>query len=305
MVFLLATPKVVLPPTILRFPIRSQWVGWDGTIWDLHNGAQGVALLQDVVGLHNPKFDRFLSSQRVIPGHRVRGVKAKARAVIWPLLVHNDSQLGWLSTEKGFWRTIRPEPEFAGTWRIGVGPQIRQLRLTGLFDDDHAYPLDPYLGGWAKYALEMEAAQPFWEGEVVRRVFEIGPASPEDFFDVGGSPPFHIIPGTTFSTAVITNPGDVAAYPTWTLVGPLDTIQVGVGSVTVEVPFNLTTGQVLIIDTDPRNQTATLDGVDASVALGFQNFAAIEPGENRPLTVLASDTGTITCELIPLYYRAF
>ncbi len=305
MVFLLATPRVVPPPAIRRFPIESQWIGYDGTIWDLHGGGQGVVLLQDVVGMHMPRFDRFTSSSRAVPGHRVRGARAKARPVVWPLLVHSDSQIGWLSAEQGFWKTIRPTPDLAGIWRVTVGAQTRQLRLTAVLDDDHAYPLDPYLGGWAKYVLDMEAAQPYWEGEVEARRFEIGPVSPEDFFDAGGSPPFHITPGTTFSTAVITNPGDVAAYPTWILEGPLDTIQIGVGSITVEVPFDLSPGEVLRIDTDPRNQTATLDGVDVSTTLGFQNFAAIEPGENRPLTVLASDTGTITCELIPLYYRAF
>lgn len=304
-VFILASPKYTPPPGLRRFPIRSQWIGFDGTIWDLHSGGQGVALLNDgLVGLHMPRFDRYTSTLRVVPGHRLRGTHARPRSVVWPLFVHGDTQLQWLSTEQGFWKTIHPE--IPGTWRVGVGTQqVRELKLTGMFDDDHAYPHDPYRDGWAKYVLEMEAAQPYWEGVPITRTFKIGGAE-VDFFDVGGSPPFHISAGQTFDTASINNPGDVEAYPKWTLEGPLDTISVGVGAVTVDVTVALEpgVGEVLVIDTDPRNQSATLDGVDVSATLGFQNFAAIGSGQNQPLTVVASDSGSITCELVPLYYRA-
>lgn len=305
MVFVLATPRYSPAPQIKRFPIRSQWIGFDGTVWDLHSGAQGVALLNEgLVGLHMPRFDRYTSTSRVVPGHRLRGTHAKPRDVVWPLFIHSDVQSLWLSVEQGFWHTIHPE--IPGTWRVGVGTQkVRELKLTGKFDDDHAYPMDPYKNGWAKYVLELEAAQPFWEGEVISRTFHVGDGG-VDFFDAGGSPPFHITRGQTFESAVISNPGDVEAYPTWTLEGPLDTIEVGVGSATVTVPVALEpgAGDVLVIDTDPRNQSATLNGVDVSTTLGFQNFAPIGAGEDRPLTVVASDTGEITCELVPLYFRA-
>ena len=303
-VFLLSAPPVVPPSRARRFPVRSPWEGWDGSIWDLHTGAQGVLLLQDVVGLHHSRHDRYLSSSRAVPGHRLRGTRPRAREVVWPLLVYGDTQEDWFVTDKGFWRTIHPT--LAGTWRVSVGAQVRELRLTALLDNpDDGYAMDPYLNGWAKYVCEMEAAQPYWTGEVVSRVFEIGPVSPIDFFDAAGSPPFHITPGSTFATASISNPGDVEAYPTWTAVGPLDDIQLGVGSVTIDVPFNLAADEVLLIDTDPRNQAATLDGVDATTTLGFQPLAAIDPGEDRALTVVSTGTGTITCDIVPLYFRAF
>lgn len=304
-VFILSAAPIVPPPRIRRFPIRSQWVGFDGSIWDLHTGAQGVTLLNDgLVGLHLPKFDRYLSSSRAVPGHRRRGSRARARDVVWPLLVHGDTADEWLARDTGFWHTIHPDLE--GTWRVGVGTrEPRELRLTARGDDDHEYPLDPYLNGWAKYVAELEAAQPFWTGPVERRFLKVGDGSPIDFFDVAGSPPFHITNGQTFSTAMISNPGDVEAYPTWTAVGPLTDIQIGVGGVTIDVPFDLVTDEVLVIDSDPRNQTATLDGVDATADLGFQSFASVAPGQDQALTVVAAGSGSITVELVPLYFRAF
>ena len=243
------------------------------------------------------------SSSRAVPGHRLRGTRPRARSVVWPLLVYGDTQESWFVADKGFWHSISPDQ--AGTWRVSVGAQVRELRLTAMFSSDDEYESDPYYNGWAKYVCEMEAQQPYWTGQTVIRTFEIGPTSPVDFFDAAGSPPFHITPGSTFSTATITNPGDVPAYPVWTAVGPLDDIQLGVGTVTIDVPFNLATDEVLRIDTDPRNQPATLDGDDVTATLGFQPLAPVDPGEDRALTVVATETGTITCEIVPLFYRAF
>ncbi len=308
MVFILSfAPVLPPPPPITRFPVESQWIGWDGSVWDLHSGAQGVVLLKDgVTGLHMPRFDLYTSTTRAVPGHRRRGSRARARDVVWPVLVYGDTSAEWHQKDADFWHTIHPDKE--GTWRITVGFQTRELKLTANPDEDYTYPLDPYKNGWARYAVELQAAQPFWSGESISRRFEfVDTETPPPFIPPTEAPPFEITRtrSASFAEASIPNPGDVAAYPIWTAVGPLDDIQLGVGSTLIDVPFNLTTGQVLRIDTDPRNETATLDGADATVTLGFQSFAAIEPGDEQPLSVLVTGTGSVTCELVPLYFRAF
>lgn len=302
-VYILSYPPVSLTPPQTLFPIEMQWIGWDGSVWDLQTGGQGVVMRNDgVVGLHLPRADRFLSESRAIPGHRIRGSRVKARRVIWPLLIHAKTSADWLYRDAGFWQTM--DPEKPGIWRVTVGTQVRELQCAAVFEADHAYSLDPYKNGWAIYVAELEAAQPYWMGEVQSQRFELG-AGAVDFIPGGGAPPFTISRGSTFAEAAITNPGTVPAYPTWTIAGPLDNVFVGVGGVTVEVPFAVNSGEVLRLDTDPRNQSATLDGVDVTATLGFQNFASIPAGGVQPLSVAATGTGTIDVELRPLYKRAF
>lgn len=302
MVFILtyAPAPPALPPVKL-VPFRQEWVGWDGSVWDLSTGSRGVLLtLGGLAGWHMPQFEQYKSQSRAIPGHRRRGSRALGRNVVWPLFVHGDTTDEWLERDADFWRTIHPDLE--GVWRVHSPRGTRELRLTGRFDSDHAYPRDPSAYGWARYVVELEAAQPYWTGAAVEQQF-MAP-NPQDFFGAG-APPFTISRGATFASASISNPGDVAAYPVWTLVGPLAAVEVGVGGTLIDVPFDVLVGETLVIDTDPRNQTATLNGVDVSEDLGFQSFAPVEPGQERSLTITATGTGSVAVSLVPLYFRAF
>lgn len=303
MVFLLSyAPASPAPASASLVPFRQEWVGWDGSVWDISTGSRGVLLTLDgLVGMHMPKFDKYRSQSRALPGFRGRGSRAVGRSVVWPLFIHGETSEQWLESDVDFWHSIHPDLE--GVWRVQSPRGIRELRLTGAFDSNHAYDRDPLKIGWARYAVELEAAQPYWSGTPIEQEFW-APDDPVDFFGAG-APPFTIGRGSTFATATMSNPGDVAAYPVWTVTGPLTTIQVGVGGVVVDVPFDLADGEVLVIDTDPRNQTATLDGVDVTATLGFQAFAPVGPGAAQSLSIVASGAGSVRVSLVPLFFRAF
>ena len=278
------------------------WEGPDGSVWDLTDPDGGVVLTTDgVSGLHNPRVSKFSSVSRVVPGKRLRGWRAVSRDVFWPVFLWADGSREWLQRNREFFSTIRPDA--AGTWRVRSDTDERSLQLTGVFDDPHAFDRDPSVAGWALYGVSLEAAQPSWQGQRIRR----GPWSspdPKSFFGAG-APPFTISSSVTFASATIPNPGDVEAYGVWSAVGPLTGIVLGVGDSLIRVPFNLGIGDVLTIDTDPRNPTATLNGVNATRRLGMQEYAAVPPGASVPLHVEAAGTGQIMFDLVPLYFRAF
>lgn len=60
------------------------------------------------------------------------------------------------------------------------------------------------------------------------------------------------------ANAKINNPGDVDAWPTWTIIGDSTAAAVGVGTSVVEVPFVVPAGKALVVNTDPTVQTAVM-----------------------------------------------
>ncbi|WP_137843864.1 hypothetical protein [Microbacterium sp. 2FI] len=304
MVLILARPVVVPDPRPSPWQHLSMvWVGWDGSTWDLGTGEEGVRLLRDgVEGLHFPPIEKWSSRSSAFPGKRPRGWQALERAVFWPLRIRAQSSEEWRVLQDRFFNTIHPSRH--GEWQVQAGTQVRRVRLTGTFEDPHTHPLDPYARGLGIYGVTLEADRPYWSGDPI----SAGPWSAVeevDFFDAEGSPPFHISASNSPTTASFTNPGDVDAYPVWTVVGPADDIELGVGSRVIDVPFAVAEGETLLIDTDPRNITATLNGVDVTEDLGFQRFAPIPAKATTSLHVLATGEGSVSVSLTPLYFRAF
>ncbi|WP_344820231.1 hypothetical protein [Microbacterium soli] len=259
-------------------------------------------MVDGVTGLHFPTIDKFTSTSRAVPGFRNRGWRTASRDVFWPLYVYGDGSELWRDVYTRFFNTIHPQK--AGVWEVTAGTQTRTLRLTGVFGEEHQFPRDPYAAGWAVIPVQMEPEQPYWEGKTVRRGPYSAPTG-SDFIPPGLAPTFHLSPAATFASATVPNVGDVDAWLTWTVEGPLTDVVLGVGNVTATVPFEIAAGQTLRIDTDPRNVSARLDGVDVTEQLGLLEFAAVPSGGSVPLTVSASGAGGITAELTPLFFRAF
>lgn len=301
----LASPPFAPPiPGSAFRGIRQEWVTSDGRIYDLNDWTGGIVLdTRGVEGLHFPKVQTFSSTSRVLPGKRRRGWRIDDRQVFWPLQIWGESSDEFLARYRAFFDSIHPDK--VGTWRVTVKEETRELDLTGKFDDAYAYDLDPVLEAWAPYGVTLEpATTPLWSGKVISR----GPWSTEsgiDFIDGDGAPPFHLSPHATFASASIANPGDVDAYATWTMGGPLTAMIVGVGADVITVPFNIAAGQTLAIDTDPRKVTALLDGVDVTALLGFQPVAPIPPGGMTQLAVTAAGAGSVSVSIRPQYLKAF
>lgn len=297
-----AGPDQLTPSRLL--PRASRWIGYDGSTHDLTNIGLGLVMQNGVVGLHNPKYVKFAASNAGSPGRRLRGARALERDVFWPLLFRADDIDDWYDTYRSFFDSF--DPLLPGRWEVGNGLDKRTLDLVGDFSDDYAFIHDPFTLGWASIGVKLEAPQPFWKGVPVT-VGPLDSGGAQSFVPPTGGPAFYIGAGATFINAKITNPGDEPAYLQWTLTGPLDDISVGVGDQLIQVPFNLPgTGDTLMIDTDPRNQYATVNGVSKNKELGFQVFTPV-PARTKdvPLTIGAVGSGKIQARLIPLYRRAF
>lgn len=305
MSIVLAVPYVPPPPPVPAFTgLEHTWTGWDGTRWELTNPDGGVVLVTGgVVGMNMPAFDHYSSESPALAGARHRGSRARPREPEWPLLVYSDaSSAEWIERDRAFWRTMHPDK--AGQWTV-TDPRTGASRslLCRFYDDgNHAFDIDPVEAGWGLYAITLMADQPYWLGDWVTSP-TWGQVTSTDFIPSGGAPPFNITSGAAFAAAELTNPGDVAAWPTWTIKGPFSSLTLTVAGGVIGVPGGVPAGQTLTVHTDPRDQAALLGGTDVTGTVDFDP-RPIPAGETSPVGVTYAGSGSVQAAFLPRYFRA-
>lgn len=287
--------------------VKHLFHGWDGSVWDVTDGRDGVFLMPEgIEGMGMPEIDNYTFSSPVVHGVEWEGWRASGRDCHWVIGIFEDSSVEWLKNKKAFWNIFRPGKTMR--WEV-ILPNAERYSLTVRFkaDTTSVYSRDPVRLGWAIYGITCFPEQPFWEGLPISYRFEnADPGIPTDFFGTTGfGPPFNIGASNSavVETATLNNPGDVETYARWEAHGPFSTATVGLNGATVDLPA-LVEGDVIVINTDPRELTATKNGVDIMKSLGFFDFAEIPPGQDIELSLGLIGTGHIIASFTPLYLRS-
>lgn len=296
-----APPRPARSAAIPWGKVRHSWKGWDGSEWDLSRPSGGVFLLAEgLEGLHMPEFTNYTSNSPVVHGTQWDGWLATGRKVYWNLGIYSDtSSADWIRLNRAFWKTLRPGK--TGVWTVTL-PTGEEFSLTLRLAGPGAAPLDrdPVQHGWKSYGIELFPEQPFWEGTPIVRQFDAGEKVPF-LGSTGHGPPFHPARKSTIETATLTNPGDVESFIHWTITGETFGVTVGIGRENTVVPFTVPEGQKLIIDTDPRNLTAELNGKDVMEQLTEFNYSALEPGQDIKLSLAMVGSGSVQARFTPYY----
>lgn len=296
------------PPAPPRNPwtgVTMTWQGWDGSVWDLCGSRHsGIRLQQGVRGLTMPPFSMQESESDTRAGSRWLSVRALKRPVVWPLWVWCDGgDQAWLDYDRAFWRTMHPSKP--GLWTVTQpSGEYRTLAVRFVDDGDQTWDAAPGMRRWAPYLLTLQAEDPFWRGAPITRAWMVG--TPLPFIPDTGAPPFQITAGATFDAATVPNPGDVPAWPVWTITGPCTSVTVGVNGRLVTYAGTVSAGQILTIDS--RAMTAKLGTTNVTTGLTVRDFAPIPEGgwdDEVPLSVSMTGTGTISMTLTPAYLRAW
>jgi hypothetical protein len=288
------------------------WTGWDSSVWNLTSAAEGVVMMAGVRGLTMPPVVHYSTAYASVAGATWRGHTVDAREVFWPIQIYHDlDSAGWVDRDRAFWRTMRPEKTGVWTVRHPSGAE-RHLDLRFSNDGDVTYEHDPVLRGWSNYGITLTAEQPFWRAAPIKREWSAG--GPLPFFPEGSGETYTISPSATLDSAAMPNPGDVDAYPVWEIHGPTSSAQVGVEGRNITIPFGVADGQVLVIDTAPTSQSATLydlvgeartNPVDKTAELGTANFVPVPADSVSSTSLLLSGSGKVSLILTPLYLRAW
>lgn len=308
-----AAPPV--PPPVYVSPwtgIRHEWIGWDGSRWDLTDWRAGVFLTKEgVEGLGMPGETEWISPQSpVVHGQTYMGGVTNPRTIFWPVHLYSDeSSEAWRNLDVAFWRTLQPGRY--GIWRVTTSGGTREIRCRAADNSGISYEQDPHLAGWASYGIALVADDPFWyTPDPITRIWE--QADGEQFY--GGGPvtnpapkaaPFSISKGSTLANAVLENPGDIDAWPVWKVTGPASAITLGVGGRNVTYAAALGAGETLVIDTDPMDQQAYRGTINVTSQLGEYNFARIPSGSGESLSLSITGTGTVQATIRPRFYKAW
>ncbi|MGP5071658.1 hypothetical protein ACTXI0_04540 [Arthrobacter rhombi] len=306
--YLFAAPP--LPPPNKYQPWRRakiEWIGWDGSVWDLSDWRTGVFITQDgVEGFSKPAHTDWVAPRSpAMHGQEFTGFIVEPRKVFLPLYLYSDGGSGsFQERDTAFWATMKADKY--GTLRYTSTAGTRELRCRFQDDGGHAYVRDPHYFGWTKYGVALVADDPFWMGAEVTRSWD-QPEKKQFFGGVpnGKAPLFFIGSGSQLGTAKMSNPGDVDAWPIWVVTGPAKNINLGVGGRFVSAPFDVFEGSTLTINTDPTDQTAWLDSDDVTDELGDYSFAAIPSGSDLPLELSMAGTGSVAASFVPRFDRAW
>lgn len=285
------------------------WAGWDKSEWALCDERSGVYLKPGLRGWGVPGVDRYASTSPALAGSRWRGSRTQEREVFWPLRVFSDAgSQAWLDYDSAFWRTMHPDRP--GVWSV-TQPNGTTRRLTCRFVDDGSatFDIDPALVGWTDYGVTLVAEQPFWTGDPITASWSNDGLAP--FLGgpsgSGRATPFYISRGNTIGSAKMPNPGDVDAYPVWTIKGPASSVTVGVAGSTITYSVAIPTNGSVVIDTRPGSESVVdQDGNDLVGNLsGAVSFAPIPASEAAELSLSLAGTGSVSATIEPCYFRAW
>ncbi len=306
--FVLARPDVApVPPAAgAVFGLRNELVGVDGSVWDLSDWTSGVFLAADgVLGLMEAPAERYVSTSPAVAGSRWRGGWVAERPVSWR--VHLWAQPGmWLDLQRAWWAALSRDA--TATWRVHLPDgawRALQVRLTTT--GPHVFARDPVAAGWETYTVALVAEDPWWYGEPVPREWSDSPGSP--FFGgpdgAGSGPPFFISSSAYIGSATMTNPGDQDAWPVWTVTatGEVSQVTMAVGASRLRAVVDLDPGDVLVVDTDPRRQSTTVNGTRTRGVLVEHEFAPIPPGGSVALALTVVGEGTVQAQIVPRWSR--
>ena len=296
-------------PTVPRMGVQVDWTGPGGDVWhltDYHNSPV-IMVNQAVSGFGNPQIDHRTQDIAGLHGSRWRGWNAKARQISVPVLVWSGEGSQWTDVAERWWSSIKPDVEGTLTVTTPTG-RCRHILARADTGDD-SFDRDPSSAGWAFSVAHLLATDPFWVGEPISMLWSnkagvnwLGGGAPSA---QGSATPFYIMPGGLGGATVITNSGDVPAWPLWTVTGPCESVSLAVDEAVIAAPIHLADGQQMVIDSDPRRQTVIVDGVDRISELTSAVFQPIPAGADRHLTLHMEGTGSVEVEISPKFLRAW
>jgi hypothetical protein len=288
--------------------IQQSWTSPDGVVYPLTDTTSGVWLNDaGVEGLGTPQMVEFTSESSAIDGQRLTGFRARAREVFWPVVI-DATAASWQALQSAFWAALPFGRN--GVWRVTAPDgSVRALTARFVSEDGPVYGADPSRTGVEVRGVNLVADDPFWRGPQVLQTFQTA-QNAQPFFNATGTHVLNLMSSSTSATATVSNPGEVDAWPLWTVTGPATSFTIGVGSTVISATMPLLVGESVQVNTDPTVQVARKIVGGVSTVLPFSAFTSIQfarvpSGESVPLTIQIQGAGSVSVQFDPGFRRAF
>ncbi|MGW5773111.1 phage tail domain-containing protein [Streptomyces longwoodensis] len=270
-----------------------------------------IVLQPGATGLDMPPFEVHMDDSPNLDGSTFRSARAAARQILLPVFVYGIDR-----------RTLR---EFKRKLATALNPKRGYCVLTFMEQDGIARRLQCYYAGgmegaetidasgfkWITYGIQLTATDPwFYSDTEVAASWSFGTAQPflgNPFF------PIRLGKGTlATSTIEVTNPGDIEAWPVWTITGPLKSFNfTGPDGTSWGIPAAaggadvLLNGRTLTVDCRPGFKTVLDDqGTNYFPLLAANpSLFSVPPGTSTVQTALVAGSGTptVSMQLFPRY----
>lgn len=144
---------------------------------------------------------------------------------------------------------------------------------------------------WCRWVMSFQAPTPYWESTTV-----------QTFSVTSGNTGRGLLPelsrlkvssSQALGTVSITNSGDVAAYPVWTITGPITDLTITSGALSFGFNTPLISGQTITVDTETGLVTDDAGANSYAILNAAPKLFAIQPGTSS-ITVLGTDTTSAT-----------
>lgn len=249
--------------------ITATWTDPTGTVWQLSDTSDDVGWFTTAgpAGWDATTYE-IVTDPLPRGGESVRFVRAKPGRIVWPLYVFGDTHLEYVqrrrTIKKALMMTVHRR--LTGTLRVSR-PDSSAREIDCMYESG----LEGEAGEgwlWSKSAITLFCPDGYWRD--VTAVTETRSYIP-------GSDYLNPFPQVSNSLAlgetVLNNPGDVDAWPTWTITGPITAVSAT--NVTTGYQFTLTYGllageQITITTVQPtvrgpagQNLASALDWPDA------------------------------------------
>lgn len=240
-------------------------------------------------------------------GVRLRHVQPQARTIVWPVHVEADTHQQFVD----LWRALGRA--FTDTLRVGPGildiarPDGRRRQIQVRYQDGWNGLGQAGTGiTWDNAVVSLLAEDPyFYDPQPVSLMRS--PAAPADFL----ASYFTVSSAEVLGAATVTNPGDVDAWPIWTVTGPATLItmtRADTGDAFTLDPTAtghgpLLAGQSVTITTDPPS-VRYQDGTNWVGGLNWPSAAlwSLAPGDT-PVTLEVDGAGSGTSVTMSYYTR--
>jgi hypothetical protein len=324
----LATAPVIPDEEIFQ-PVWSEdlgtmsatWIDPDGVEWPLSNPDLGWFTMDGPAGWMAGQLE-LITDPLPRGGEQVRYVRTKSRRVQWPLYIGGDTHEEFVDRVR---RLIRA---FTKTTQRGDTGWLRVARPNGRYRQIACYYEEGLEGAagehhlWARPVITLFCPDGFWSGDVpvvADREFEAASADPDEvasfyepFINVTSS---RVVSGDgdgSVPSTTIANPGDVEAWPVWTITGPMTSLTAV--NLTTGARFTLTytllAGQTITITTNrptvrgPAGQNLSRY-IDWLNPLGTELWPLVDGNNEISFVALGAGTGTrVRMAFTPRYETA-
>lgn len=227
--------------------ITATWTDPTGVVWALSDNSDDVGWFttSGPAGWDATTYE-IVTDPLSRGGETVRFIRSKPGHLVWPLYVFGDTHLQYVQRNRQIKRA------FMMTMHRSAVGVLRVARPDGTAREIEAYCESGFEGdagdGWltSKYAIALFCPDGYWR--------DITPVTTTNSYVAGADyfAPFpQVSAGLALGETVLTNPGDVDAWPVWTITGPMTAMSAT--NVTTGYEFTLTypllAGEQIVITT--------------------------------------------------------